>query len=107
MGVDRNYSSPAAQYYLLRDRMVVEGIRLLGAAAEKPERVGAKEWQRLGDLSAQILAYAPGYAGKLYLVCARLCYAMAGNKTPRLKAKVASPEALEKEIRQLKKALGM
>ncbi len=102
MGVHR-VTSEAAKAYAARERVLGAGISVLGMAAEKARELDSSVLERCGDLSAQLLSYAPGYAGKLMLVSARLFWALAGVE--EREAKVVSLEELEKEIEELRKSL--
>ncbi|WP_457591176.1 hypothetical protein [Geoglobus sp.] len=77
MGVHR-ITSEAAKYYAMRERILGNGISLLGAASEKVNELDRETIERLGDLASYLLPHSPGYAGKLMAVTARLLWALAG-----------------------------
>lgn len=106
MGVNRNVRSPATEYYLKSNNLVNEGLLLLGEASEKISKLDKKTLTDLGDFAADVMAYAPGYAGRLYLVTARLFWFLGGDQTLReSKRKVASLDELEKRLKELKQAV--
>ncbi len=107
MGVDRNVRSQATEYYLKRDKVVHDGISLLGEASEKARKLDSETLAKVGDFAAEVIAYAPGYAGRLYLVAARLFWALGKADTDReAKRKVVPLEELEKRLGELKRKVG-
>ena len=104
MGVHR-ITSEAAKYYAKRERVIGSGISILGYASEKLGKLDKKALERLGDFSASLLSHAPGYAGKMMPIVARLFWALAGVGEKEFK--FVSIEDLEKEIEELKKEIGM
>lgn len=104
MGVDRNVRSPATEYYMKSNRLVNEAILLLGEASEKADRLDKETLEQLGDFAAEAVAYAPGYAGRLYIVAARLFWALGKAPTSReTKRGVVPLEDLEKKLKELKR----
>jgi hypothetical protein len=102
MGVHR-VTTAAAKAYAARERILGSGISILGTAAEKASTLDKKTLERCGDLACELLPHAPGYAGKLMLVSARLFWALAGVEEKE--TGVLSIEELEKEIEEIKKAV--
>lgn len=102
MGVHR-VTSEAAKAYAARERILGAGISVLGEAAEKAATLDKKLAEECGDVAAELIPHAPGYAGKLMLVAARLFWALAG--VDEKEAKVLSIEELEKKIETIKKEL--
>jgi len=102
MGVHR-ITSEAARYYAAREKVLGLGISLLGSASEKVATLSKDELKEFGDLAAALLPHAPGYAGKLIAVVARLFWAMAGSKG---EFKLVELEELEKWIEEAKKKIG-
>lgn len=106
MGVDRNVRSEATEYYMQQNRLVNDGISLLGEASEKASKLNKETLGKLGDFAAEVVAYAPGYAGRLCLVSARLFWTLAGAEASREgKRKVVSLDNLEKRLKELKRAV--
>ncbi|NOZ77136.1 MAG: hypothetical protein GXO65_05585 [Euryarchaeota archaeon] len=99
MGVHR-VTSEAAKAYASREKVLGSGISVLGDASEKASSLDKGTLEKCGDIAAELLPYAPGYAGKLMQVTARLFWALAG--VGEKEAKVLSLEELEKEIEDLK-----
>lgn len=102
MGVSR-ITSPAAEAYVAREKVLGSGIAILGSASENIQGLDKKTLEKLGDVAAELLPHAPGYAGKLLQVSARLFWAQA--KVKEKKIKVVPLEALEKKIEALKKVI--
>lgn len=102
MGVYR-VTSPAALAYVARERVLGSGIVTLGLASEKATSLDKATLEECGDIAAKLLPHAPGYAGKLLQVTARLFWGLAKVKEKEIK--VISIEELEKEIESLKKKL--
>ncbi len=103
MGVHR-ITSEAAKYYALREKVVGNGVSLLGEASMNLDRLTKEQFEKLGDLAAKLLPHSPGYAGKMMPIVARLFWKLAevGEKEFEL----TELEELEKEIEKLKKELG-
>ncbi len=99
MGVHR-ITSEAAKYYAMRERILGNGITLLGSASEKINQLDKETAERLGDLASHLLPHSPGYAGKLMAVTARLFWAVAGVGEKEWEFKEL--EEIEKEIEELK-----
>jgi len=76
---------------------------LLGSASGKVTILRKDGLIALGDIAAALLPHAPGYAGKLIAVVARLFWAMAGSKG---EFKLVELEELEKWIEEAKKKIG-
>ncbi|MCS4541477.1 MAG: hypothetical protein HY929_04030 [Euryarchaeota archaeon] len=103
MGVYR-VTSPAAQAYAAREKVLGSGITILGSASEKIASLDKITLEKCGDIAAELLPHAPGYAGKLLHVSARLFWALARVKEKE--TKVIPLEELEKKIEELKTLLG-
>lgn len=107
MGVNRNVRSEATEYYLRSNRLVNEAISLLGDASEKASKLDGDTLTKLGDFAAETVAYAPGYAGRLYLVAARLFWTLGKSGSDReAKRGVVPLGELEKRLDELKRAVG-
>ncbi len=102
MGVHR-ITSEAAKYYAARERVIGNGISLLGAASEKIGELDKSVIEKLGDLASYLLPHSPGYAGKLMAVVARLFWAIAGVKEKEFEFKDIAD--IEKIIEELKKSV--
>lgn len=102
MGVHR-ITSEAAKVYAKREKVLGSGITLLGDASEKIKDLDKETLEKLGDLAANLLTHAPGYAGKLMPVIARLFWALAGVGEKEFKFR--DLDDLEKDIEELKKKL--
>jgi hypothetical protein len=102
MGVHR-VTSEAAKAYAARERILGSGISVLGVGAEKAAALNQKLAEECGDVAAELIPHAPGYAGKLMLVAARLFWALAGVEEKE--TKILSLEELEGKIEALKKEL--
>ncbi|MET1124213.1 MAG: hypothetical protein ABWW66_02975 [Archaeoglobaceae archaeon] len=103
MGVHR-ITSEAAKYYALRERVIGSAISLLGEASLNLERLNREQLEKLGDLAAKLLPHAPGYAGKMFPIIARLFWKLAGVGEKDFA--YVELEELEREIEDLKKHLG-
>ncbi|MCD6387301.1 MAG: hypothetical protein J7L30_03170 [Methanophagales archaeon] len=103
MGVHR-ITSEAAKAYAARERVLGSGISILGYAAERVSELEKETLEKCGDAAGNLLPYAPGYAGKLMLITARLFWALAG--VPEKEMKVVPLEELEKELEDLRKEVG-
>ncbi len=103
MGVYR-VTSPAAQAYVARERVLGSGITALGLASEKAALLDKKTLEKCGDIAAKLLPHAPGYAGRLMQASARLFWTLAKVKEKEIK--VVPLEELEREIEELKRILG-
>lgn len=103
MGVQR-VTSPAAQAYVAREKVLGEGITLLGTASEKVAKLDKRTLEKCGEVAAELLPHAPGYAGKMLLVTARLFWALAGVK--EREARMLPFEEIEKKLGELKKNVG-
>jgi hypothetical protein len=99
MGVHR-ITSELARYYALRERVLGSGITLLGLASEKLDKLDKAQLEKLGDLAYLLLPHAPGYAGKLIPVIARLFWKLADAEEKSFD--LLEPEELEKMIEDLK-----
>ncbi len=102
MGVHR-ITSEAAKYYALREKVVGNGIALLGEASINLDRLTKEQLEKLGDLAAKLLPHAPGYAGKMMPIVARLFWKLAGIEEKEYK--FVELEELEREIEELRKEL--
>jgi len=102
LGVHR-ITSEAAKYYAARERVLGNGISLLGAASEKASQLDKALLEELGDLAAALLPHSPGYAGKLMAVVARLFWALAGVGEKEFK--FIELEDLEKKIEELRQKI--
>jgi len=103
MGVHR-ITSEAAKYYAKREKVLGAGITLLGSASEKINTLTKEQLERLGDLAAMLLPHAPGYAGKLMPIIARLFWKLAGVNEKEFK--LVELDDLERTIEELKKEVG-
>ena len=103
MGVHR-VTSEAARAYVRRKKALGTGISMLGKASAMIRDMDAKTLEKCGDLASDLLAHAPGYAGKLMLVVARLFWFAAGVEEKEGRA--ATLEDIESELESLEKALG-
>ncbi len=77
MGVHR-VTSDAAKAYVKREKVLGNAISLLGKASTMVKEMDDDVLEEFGDLAADILPHAPGYAGKLMLIIARLFWSQAG-----------------------------
>ncbi len=102
MGVHR-ITSDAAKYYAKRERVLGSGISLLGSASEKLDKLSREQLEKLGDLSAMLLPHAPGYAGKLMPIIARLFWKLAGVGEKEFE--FVELDEIEKFIEELKKEI--
>jgi hypothetical protein len=102
MGVHRT-TSEAAKAYAERERVLGEGIMLLGTASESLRSMDRKTLEKMGNLSYGLMPYSPGYAGKLMLIVSRLFYALAGAKEG--KVGLYDLKKLENEIEGLREKL--
>lgn len=103
MGVHR-ITSEAAKYYAKREKVLGAGIVLLGSASEKLDKLTKEQLEKLGDIAAELLPHAPGYAGKLMPIIARLFWKLAGVSEKEYK--LIELDELEKMIEELKKEIG-
>jgi hypothetical protein len=102
MGVHRT-TSEAARVYAERERILGNGIILLGAASESLASIDKPTLERIGNLSSALLPYSPGYAGKLMLIISRLFLTLAGAKEKE--HRLPALEELEKEIKELQEKM--
>ncbi len=103
MGVHR-ITSEAARYYAKRERVLGAGITLLGSASEKVGSLTKEQLENLGDLAAMLLPHAPGYAGKLMPIIARLFWKLAGVNEKEFK--FVELDELERVIEELREEIG-
>ncbi len=103
MGVHR-ITSEAAKYYAKREKVLGAGITLLGSASEKVDTLTKEQLEKLGDLAAMLLPHAPGYAGKLMPIIARLFWKLAGVNEKEFK--LVELDELERTIEELRKEVG-
>ncbi len=104
MGVHR-ITSEAARYYATREKVLGAGITLLGYASEKTSSLSKEDLEAVGDIAAALLPHAPGYAGKLIAVVARLFWALAGVEGKEFK--FVELDELEKQIEEMRKKIGV
>ncbi len=104
MGVHR-ITSEAAKYYAKRERILGNGISLLGFASERLDDLTKEQLEKLGDLASMLLPHSPGYAGKLIPIIARLFWKLAGVKEKEFK--YVELDEIEKYIEELKNELGV
>ncbi|MEM1579204.1 MAG: hypothetical protein QXN34_07230 [Archaeoglobaceae archaeon] len=102
MGVHR-ITSESAKYYAMREKIIGSAIALIGEASMNLNKLTERQCEKLGDLSAKLLPYAPGYAGKLMPIVARLFWRLAGVKEKEFL--FVEMSALEMEIEELRKEL--
>lgn len=102
MGVHR-ITSEAAKYYALREKVIGNAISLIGEASMKIDKLDKERLEKLGDLAAKMLPYAPGYAGKTVPIIARLFWKLAGVGEKEFK--FISLEELDHEVEKLKKEI--
>jgi hypothetical protein len=95
--------SDAAKYYAAREKVLGAGITLLKHASEKIDSLSKEDIEAIGDIAAALLPHAPGYAGKLVTVVARLFWALAGINAKEMK--YVELEDLEKQIEEMKKKI--
>ena len=103
MGVHR-ITSEAAKYYAKREKVLGAGIVLLGSASEKLDQLSKEQLEKLGDIAAELFPHAPGYAGKLLPIIARLFWKLAG--VGEKEYKYVELEELEKMIEEPRKEIG-
>ncbi len=103
MGVHR-VTSEAARAYVRREKALGTAISTLGKASTMVKDLDAKTLEKCGDLASDLLAHAPGYAGKLMLVVARLFWFAAGVEEKEGRA--ATLEDIESELESLEKTVG-
>ncbi len=103
MGVHR-ITSEAARAYVRREKALGTGISILGKASTMIKDLDAKTLEKCGDLASDLLVHAPGYAGKLMLVVARLFWSAAGIQEKEGRA--ATLEEIESELESLEETLG-
>lgn len=77
MGVHR-VTSEAARAYVRREKVLGSAISIIGRASSKLDELDKETLEMCGDLSSDLLPHAPGYAGKLMMVIARLFWFSAG-----------------------------
>ncbi|ADB57452.1 hypothetical protein [Archaeoglobus profundus] len=104
MGVHR-ITSEAAKYYAKREKILGIGVSLLGLASEKLDELTKEQFEKLGDLASMLLPHAPGYAGKLIPIIARLFWKLAGVKEKEFK--YVELDEIEKYMEELKNELGL
>jgi hypothetical protein len=102
MGVHR-VTSEAARAYVKREKILGSAISALGKASTRIPDLEKETLERCGDLACGLLPHAPGYAGKLMLVIARLFWASAGieekeGRTPSLEEIEAQVQWLEETL---------
>ncbi len=102
MGVHR-ITSESAKYYAAREKLVGSGITLLGLASEKVSELNKKDLEAIGDMAAALLPYAPGYAGKLLPVVARVFWNLSGSGEKEFE--FIEIDKLEQMVEVLKKKL--
>ncbi len=103
MGVHR-VTSEAARAYVRREKILGGAISVLGKASTCLDSLDNNTLEKCGDLASDLLPHAPGYAGKLMLVIARLFWSAAG--VPEKEGKTPSLEEIESRLGWLDKALG-
>jgi hypothetical protein len=102
MGVHR-ITSPAAKAYMTRERILGDGLTLLGTAAEK-SGLSPQALEAAGDLAAQLVPHAPGYGGKALQIVAAQFWKQA--KVKEKAAEMLSFEELEKKVEDLRRMVG-
>jgi len=102
MGVHR-ITSPAAKAYMTRERILNDGMAVLGVAAEKTG-LDRSALEAAGDLAAQLVPHAPGYGGKALQIMATQFWKQAGVKEKQ--ADMLSFEELEKKVEALRQLVG-
>lgn len=103
MGVHR-VTSEAARAYVRREKALGRAISILGKASTTIQDLDKGTLEKCGDLSSNLLPHAPGYAGKLMLVIARLFWSVA--EIEEKEGKTRTLEEIESDLEWLEKALG-
>jgi hypothetical protein len=103
MGVHR-VTSDAARAYVRREKVLGSAISILGRASSQIDELDNETLEMCGDLASDLLPHAPGYAGKLMMVIARLFWSTgtAGEKEGRN----ASLEDIEAQLATLEGKIG-
>jgi hypothetical protein len=86
-----------------RERILGEGLSLLGAAADKPT-ASPQALEAAGDLAAQLVPHAPGYTGKALQIVATQFWRQA--KVKEKAAEMLSFDDLEKKVNELRRLVG-
>lgn len=102
MGVHR-VTSEAAKAYVKREKVLGNAISLLGRASTIVDELDDDILQECGDLAADLLPHAPGYAGKLMLVIARLFWSVAG--VPHKDGRATGLDEVETRLKELENSL--
>ncbi|MEO6665767.1 MAG: hypothetical protein ABIO65_03200 [Nitrospiria bacterium] len=102
MGVHR-ITSPAAKAYMTRERILNDGMSLLGTAAEKTG-LSQQTLEAAGDLAAQLVPHAPGYGGKALQILATQFWRQAKVKDKSVD--MLSFEDLEEKVEALRRLVG-
>lgn len=103
MGVHR-VTSEAARAYVRREKVLGSAISILGRASSRLDELDEEVLEICGDLSSDLLPHAPGYAGKLMMVIARLFWSAAGIEEKE--GRNASIEDIEARLAVLEKSIG-
>ncbi len=103
MGVHR-VTSEAARAYVRREKVLGSAISILGRASTELEGMDKETLEKCGDLASDLLVHAPGYAGKLMLVIARLFWSAAG--VPEKEGRTPPLEEIEAQLKWLEEKLG-
>jgi hypothetical protein len=103
MGVHR-VTSEAARAYVRREKVLGSSISILGRASSDLDGLDKETLEMCGDLSCDLLPHAPGYAGKLMLVIARLFWSAAG--VGEKDGRNASLDDIESSLSKLESKIG-
>jgi hypothetical protein len=103
MGVHR-VTSDAARAYVRREKVLGSAISVLGRASSGIEGLDKETLEMCGDLASDLLPHAPGYAGKLMMVIARLFWSTAG--VGEKEGRNASLEDIEAQLAKLEGKIG-
>ena len=97
-------TSEAARAYVRREKVLGSAISILGKASTELGRLDKETMEKCGNLASDLLFHAPGYAGKLMLVIARLFWSAAGVEEKE--GRTVPLEEIESQLDQLERALG-
>ncbi|MBU7004845.1 MAG: hypothetical protein HXS50_04710 [Theionarchaea archaeon] len=103
MGVHR-VTSDAARAYVRREKILGSAISVLGRASSQIDGLDRETLEMCGDMASDLLPHAPGYAGKLMMVIARLFWSAAG--AGEKEGRNASLEDIEKRLANLEGKIG-
>lgn len=99
--------SEAAKIFEERETILGRGISILGQASLGVREMDQGALSVCGDLAHDLLAFAPGYAGKLLLIVSRLFSSAAEMEgEASLSGKSRPPNQVASELDQLELLLG-